>query len=48
MIDKDYKDFIDEVYKIVGIIEVSEVEKMELDVYQRKVFSKVYFKKWKE
>ena len=33
-VDEDPQDFLDEVYKILFSIEVSTIEKVELDVYQ--------------
>ncbi|WMV49842.1 hypothetical protein MTR67_043227 [Solanum verrucosum] len=46
-IDEDPQDFIDKVYKIVGIIRLSMVDKVELATYQPKGVAQVWFEQWK-
>ncbi|WMV24214.1 hypothetical protein MTR67_017599 [Solanum verrucosum] len=47
-VDENAQKFINEVYKIVGIMELSTVEKAELTTYQLKGVAQVWFNHWKE
>lgn len=43
--NEDAQEFINEIYKVLAIIEVSLVEKPELDTYQLKGVTQVWFTK---
>uniref|UniRef100_M1DB37 Gag-pol polyprotein n=1 Tax=Solanum tuberosum TaxID=4113 RepID=M1DB37_SOLTU len=47
-VEEDPQEFIDEVYKVLMIIGVTPVEKMEFSTYQLKDVSQVWFNQWKE
>ncbi|WMV46728.1 hypothetical protein MTR67_040113 [Solanum verrucosum] len=47
-VDEDPHEFIDDAYKIIEIMGVSMVEKVELATYQLKGVAKVWFNQWKE
>ncbi|WMV46601.1 hypothetical protein MTR67_039986, partial [Solanum verrucosum] len=47
-VEEDPQEFIDEVYKILAIMEVQPVEKAELVTYQLKGIAQIWFNQWKE
>ncbi|XP_049345785.1 uncharacterized protein LOC125810322 [Solanum verrucosum] len=46
-VDEDLQEFINKVYKIVGIMGLSTVEKEKLVTHQRKDIAQVWFEQWK-
>ncbi|WMV55302.1 hypothetical protein MTR67_048687 [Solanum verrucosum] len=47
-VEKDPQEFIDEVYKVLMIMGVTQVEKKELTAYQLKGVVQIWFNQWKE
>ncbi|WMV41642.1 hypothetical protein MTR67_035027 [Solanum verrucosum] len=47
-VEEDHQEFIDELYKLVGIMGLSMIEKVDLSAYQLKGVSQVWFNQWKE
>ena len=47
-VDEDLNGFIDEVYKVLEIMGVSSIEKVELDSYQLKDFPQIWNEQWKD
>ncbi|KAH0661387.1 hypothetical protein KY284_026318 [Solanum tuberosum] len=47
-VEKDPQEFIDEVYKVLMIMGVTPVEKVELTTYQLKGVAQIWYNQWKE